>query len=170
MTGELNYITFNTSMGWIGVLGSAKGLLRTTLPQRSAQEALQLLGDSLNYATWSPRRFEGLMERLKAYFGGHKVAFPDRLDLSGATLFQREVWEITRLIPYGEIRSYAWVAEQVRRPVAMRAVGQALARNPLPVIVPCHRVLNIDGRLGGYTGGIEMKRQLLYLEASASSR
>ena len=170
MSGELRYITFNTSMGWMGVLDSAKGLLRTTLPQRSAQEAHQLLGVSVNYATWSPRWFAGLMERLRSYFGGHKAAFPDRLDFSGATSFQREVWEVTRLIPYGETRSYAWVAEQIKRPGAVRAVGQALARNPLPVIVPCHRVLNIDGKLGGYTGGIEMKKQLLFLEASASSR
>ncbi len=170
MPGELKYITFNTSMGWIGVLGSAKGLLRTTLPQRSAQEVHHLLGDSVNRATWSPRRFEDLMERLRAYFGGHKAAFPDRLDLSGATFFQREVWEITRLIPYGETRSYTWVAEQIKRRGAVRAVGQALARNPLPVIVPCHRVLNIDGKLGGYSGGVETKRQLLFLEASASSR
>ena len=165
MTGELDYITFNTDMGWIGVVGSAKGLLRITLPQRSVQEVLRLLGDNLNYATWSPRRFEGLVECLRAYFGGHRVAFPDRLDLSAATPFQREVWEITRLIPYGETRSYAWVAEQIRRPKAVRAVGQALARNRLPVIIPCHRVLNTDGKLGGYTGGMEMKRQLLCLEA-----
>ncbi len=151
-------------------MGSAKGLLRTTLPQRSAQEAHQLLDDSVNYATWSPRLLEDLTERLRAYFSGHKAAFPDRLDLSGATSFQREVWEITRLIPYGETRSYAWVAEQIKKPKAMRAVGQALARNPLPVIVPCHRVLNIDGKLGGYSGGVEIKRQLLLLEASASSR
>jgi len=109
------------------------------------------------------------MERLGAYFGGHKAAFADRLDFSGATSFQRQVWQITRLIPYGETRSYTWVAEQIKRPKAMRAVGQALARNPLPVIVPCHRVLNIDGKLGGYTGGIEMKKRLLSLEAPAGS-
>ena len=170
MGGGLKYITFNTNMGWVGIFGSVKGLLRTTLPRRSAQEAHQLLGDSVNCATWSPRLFEDLMERLKAYFGGHKAAFPDRLDLSGATPFQREVWEITRLIPYGETRDYAWVAEQIKRPGAVRAVGQALARNPLPVIVPCHRVAASDGKLGGYSGGVEMKRQLLFLEAVASSR
>ena len=170
MTGELKYITFNTSMGWMGILSSAKGLLRTTLPQRSVQEARQLLGDSVNYAIWSPRLFEDLMERLRAYFSGHKAAFPDELDLLGATSFQREVWEVTRLIPYSETRSYTWVAQQIKRPMAVRAVGQALARNPLSVIVPCHRVLNIDGKLGGYAGGVEMKQHLLFLEASASNR
>ena len=168
MTGELKYISFNTSKGWIGVLSSEKGLLRSTLPQNSAQETHRLLGDSVSYATQSSRLFEDLAERLRDYFGGHKVAFPDELDLSGATSFQREVWEVTRLIPYGETRSYIWVAEQIKRRGAVRAVGQALARNPLPVIVPCHRVLNIDGKLSGYRGGVEMKRQLLFLEASAS--
>jgi len=170
MTSELRYVTFDTDMGWIGVLGSAKGLLRITLPQGSAQEACQILGDSVNYATWAPHPFEGLTERLRAYFSGCEVTFPDMLDLSRATPFQQEVWQMTRLIPYGETRSYTWVAEQTGRPRAVRAVGQALARNPLPVIIPCHRVLSIDGKLGGYSGGTVVKRQLLSLEASASGR
>jgi len=170
MTGELKYITFNTNMGWVGILGSAKGLLRTTLPQHSAQEARQLLGDGVNNAVWSHNLFDVLVERFKTYFSGGKMAFPDELDLSAATPFQRKVWEITRLIPYGETKSYTWVAEQIKKPEAARAVGQALARNPLPIIIPCHRVLTIDGRLGGFSGGVEIKRHLLHLEASASTR
>ncbi len=170
MSRELKYIIFNTGKGWIGILSSEKGLLRSTLPQSSAQETHRLLGDGVSYATQSSRLLEDLAERLRDYFGGHKAAFPDELDLSGATPFQREVWEVTRLIPYGETRSYIWVAEQIKRRGAVRAVGQALARNPLPVIVPCHRVLNIDGKLGGYSGGVEIKKYLLDLEASASIR
>ena len=170
MTGQLKYIIFNTDMGWVGTLASAKGLLGTTLPQRSAQEAKQLLDDSINHATWSPHLSDDLVERLKAYFSGHKVTFPDELDLSGATPFQRKVWEITRLIPYGETRSYLWVAKQIKRPRAARAVGQALGRNPLPIIVPCHRVVASDGSLGGFGGGLEMKQHLLCLEASANIR
>ncbi len=168
MTEGLKYITFNTDMGWIGILGSAKGLLSITLPQCSGQEAHQLLGDSVNYATWSPHLFEDLMQRLRTYFSGHRATFPDELDLSRATPFQREVWEITKLIPYGKTRSYSWVAEQVKKPKAARAVGQAMSRNPLPIIIPCHRVLNIDGKLGGFGGGLEMKRHLLDLEASVN--
>ena len=110
MTGELKYFTFNTNMGQVGILASAKGLLGTTLPQRSAQEAYRLLNDSLNQATWSPHLFVDLMQRLKVYFSGYKTTFPDKLDLSGGTPFQRQVWEKTRLIPYGETRSYRWVA------------------------------------------------------------
>ena len=110
------------------------------------------------------------MARFKSYFDGHRVAFPDELDLGGATPFQRQVWATTRLIPYGQTRSYAWVAEQIKQPGAARAAGQALSRNPLPVIVPCHRVLQGDGSIGGFRGGVEMKRYLLAMEASASSR
>ena len=168
MREGLKYITFSSDVGWLGILGSAKGLLCLTLPQRSAQEAHQLLGDRVNHATWSPHSFDDLIQRLRTYFGAHQVDFPDRLDLSGATPFQRQVWEVTRLIPYGETRSYGWVAEQVGRPRAVRAVGQALAQNQLPVTIPCHRVVNTDAKLGGYRGGVEMKKYLLHLEASAS--
>ncbi len=170
MTQQLNCIIFNTNMGWVGILSSAKGLLRTTLPHPSAQEIHQLPGDSINQARRSPHLFADLIRRLKLYFGGHKVNFPDRLDLSGATAFQRKVWETTRLIPYGETRSYAWVAKQIKQPRALRAVGQALGRNPLPIIVPCHRVVASNGKLGGFTGGIEVKKRLLYLEGAAVFR
>ena len=170
MDKKLKYITFNTDMGWIGILASAKGLLGATLPQPSAQEALKLLGDNVNQAAYSPHLLNNLIERLKAYFSGYRVSFPDELDLSGATLFQRKVWETTRLIPYGETRSYLWVAEQIKRPKAVRAVGQALGRNPLPIIVPCHRVVGSNGKLTGFGGGLEMKERLLRLEASANIR
>ncbi len=154
----------------MGILGSTAGLLSLTLPQRSPQQARQLLGDSLKEADESPQLFQDLIQRLKTYFDSRKVAFPDRLDLSRATAFQREVWAAARLIPYGETRSYIWVAEQIKQPGAARAVGQALARNPLPIIIPCHRVLASNGKLGGYGGGLEMKRRLLSLEAAAGIR
>jgi len=170
MAGALKYFTFNTSMGWVGISGSKSGLLCITLPQRSAQEASQLLGDSINYTTEVPHLFKDLMKRLVSYFSGQKVTFPDKLDLSKATAFQRKVWETTRLIPYGETRSYAWVAEKIGKQRAARAVGQALGRNPLPIIVPCHRVIASDGKLGGYTGGLKMKRYFLRLEGSSNIR
>jgi len=153
MTGELKYIILNTNMGWVGILGSATELRCTTLPQPSAQEAQHLLGDT-NNATWAPHAFDNLIQRCRIYFGGQRVTFPDQLDLSGATTFQRQVWEITRLIPYGETRSYAWVAEQIGQPRAVRAVGQALGKNPLPIIIPCHRVITSNGKLGGFGGGL----------------
>lgn len=168
MNEELKYVTFDTDMGWVGILASARGLTRTTLPQPSAREARQLLGNRVKHATWSPHLFYDLIKRLKAYFSGHKVVFPDELDLSEASTFQHQVWQITRLIPYGETRSYLRVAEQIGRPEAARAAGQALATNPLPVIIPCHRVTASSGKPGGYSGGVKMKRYLLNLEAPAA--
>ncbi len=167
MGGEIKYAVFATSMGWVGVLGSDKGLLCIALPQRSAKQARHLLGESLDCAVRPGDCFGDLIGRLQTYFNGGKVTFSDELDLSRATPFQRRVWEVTRLIPCGETRSYAWVAKQVGRPRAARAVGQAMARNSLPIIIPCHRVLTSDGKLGGFSDGVEMKRRLLRLEASA---
>jgi len=170
MSGELRYTILNTDMGWVGILGSSRGLLRITLPQPSARQAKQQLGGRVKEATRSDNSFTDLSQRLRNYFAGHQVTFPDELDLSPATAFERRVWEITRLIPYGETRSYSWVAEQLGKARAVRAVGRALGKNPLPIITPCHRVVAKDGKPGGYSGGVEIKRELLKLEASASIR
>ncbi len=169
MSQELSYVIFTTAAGWMGILGSPGRLLRTTLPQPSAQQARQVLGNIATIATDDPPHFQDLAERFKAYYCGQKIAFPDRLDFLKASAFQRKVWETARLISYGETRSYAWIAEQIKNPGAARAVGQAMGRNPLPIIVPCHRVVSSNGGLGGFTGGLEMKRWLLALEGKPST-
>jgi methylated-DNA-[protein]-cysteine S-methyltransferase len=151
-------------MGWVGLLGSEAGLAAATPPQTSARAAERHLGDSLKDATPSTKPFRDTIERLKDYFAGKRVEFPNELDLSGATDFQRQVWRLTRLIPYGETRSYGWLARRLGKRGA-RAVGQALARNRLPVIIPCHRVVGSDGSLGGYSGGVKTKSALLRREA-----
>jgi methylated-DNA-[protein]-cysteine S-methyltransferase len=160
----LYYTIFNTKMGWVGILGSDSGLLAATPPQYSAREAERRLGGSLKKAARSEKPFSETVARLKAYFAGQRVDFPDELDLSSATDFQRQVWRLTRLIPYGETRSYGWIAKRLGKIGAARAVGQALARNRLPVIIPCHRVVGSDRGLGGYSGGVRVKKSLLRLE------
>ena len=167
MSGKLKYATVDIGKGWIGVLASENGLMATTLPQSSAGEAGRQLRIRENKAVFSLEPFADLVGRLNSYFAGGKETFTDELDLSGATPFQRRVWESTRFIPYGETRSYLWVARQIERPKAVRAVGQALSRNPLAIIVPCHRVIASDGGMGGFGGGVEMKRYLLKLEGVA---
>ena len=163
MAQQLYYTVFSTDMGWVGILGSASGLLATTLPQPSAARAESHLGTE--DAVRSEKSFGDTVARLKDYFAGQRVEFPDELDLSSATAFQRQVWRLTQLIPYGETRSYGWIAKQLGKNGAGRAVGQALARNPLPVIIPCHRVVAGDGALSGYSGGVRVKKSLLRLEA-----
>ncbi|MDD5591431.1 MAG: methylated-DNA--[protein]-cysteine S-methyltransferase [Dehalococcoidales bacterium] len=167
MADGINGIIFYTRMGWMGILGSAQGLLSIILPRSSRQQACELLGNRVRYPPAPLHLFDDLVERLKGYLSGRRVDFPDRLDLSGATSFQHEVWETTMLIPYGETRTYAWVAGKINKPRAARAVGQALGSNPLPIIIPCHRVIRGDGSLGGFSNGIEIKERLLSLENPA---
>lgn len=164
MSQKLKYITFETEAGWIGILGSARGLVGVTLPRRSAPQALHSLGKKAHDAIPAPELFRELVARFQSYFSGQRTDFPDGLDLSSATDFQQQVWTATRRIPYGETRTYAWIAREIQNPAAARAVGQALGANPIPIIIPCHRVLASNGGLGGFSGGLKTKRQLLKLE------
>lgn len=164
MTEQLTYSAIITKLGWIAIMVSGKGLFATTLPQRSEEHALMALGQAIFGAARNDRGLGDIASRLEAYAEGKQVAFSDKLDLSAGTPFQQRVWETTRRIPYGETKTYLWVARQIKRPRAARAVGQALGANPVPIIVPCHRVIASDGGLGGFGGGLEMKQQLLRLE------
>ncbi len=151
----------------MGLLGSSNGLKSVVLPKPSEKEVIAALGNDADGATPSAVAFTDLVKRFRAYFSGHKSDFPVELNYGGATPFQRGVWQAARQIPYGETRSYGWIARQMGKPGAARAVGQALGKNPFPVIVPCHRVVAGDGTLGGFTGGLEMKKLLLKLEKAA---
>lgn len=162
---KLRYAVFETPTGWMAALASEAGLLRLVLPEASAAEAVARLGVELLLTADDGGYFAGLTERLRHYFRGRPAVFDDRLDLSGATAFQNEVWRATRLIPYGETRSYGWVAASIGRDGAARAVGRALGQNPLPILIPCHRVVRAGGALGGFSGSLEMKRRLLRLES-----
>jgi methylated-DNA-[protein]-cysteine S-methyltransferase len=102
--------------------------------------------------------------QLEEYFAGQRTAFTVPLDFSG-TDFQRQVWNALRTIPFGETRSYAQIARQIGNPTAMRAVGAANGRNPVSIIVPCHRVIGSLGQLTGFAGGLDVKAQLLALES-----
>lgn len=161
----LKYTVVDTEMGWIAVMSSEKGLVTTTLPQRTAQHALMALGRDIGEVQEDASGLEDIVARIQAFMAGERVSFPDKINPQG-TPFQKRVWETTRKIPYGETRSYLWVAREMKRPRAARAAGQALGANPLPIIVPCHRVLTSSGELGGFGGGVEMKRRLLQLEGS----
>ena len=159
------YTTFQTAMGWVGILASERGLLAVTLLHPTEAATRRELGSEVEWAECAGSALSGLVKRLEAYFSGEKVDFPDELDFSGATPFQKRIWQAARLIPYGETRSYLWIAEKIGKPGAARAVGQALGKNPLFIIVPCHRVVASDGGLGGFGGGLQMKRRLLSMES-----
>jgi methylated-DNA-[protein]-cysteine S-methyltransferase len=107
---------------------------------------------------------KGFIKELTMYFKGSKSDFSQKTKFLTGTEFERKVWNALMKIPFGETRSYKWVAEKVGRPAATRAVGRALSKNPIPVVVPCHRVIESDGSIGGFSSGVETKRRLLDLE------
>ena len=163
------YDVFETPFGWMGVLASSSGLRLTTLPHPSPEQCVALLGPEADEANLCPDRFTRLRSGLVQYFSGRPVSFAhESIDLGDAPRFYRAAWEACRSIPMGETRSYKWLATQTGRPLALRAAGQSMARNPLPIVVPCHRVIASDGSLGGFGRGrslLHLKRRLLHLEA-----
>ena len=114
--------------------------------------------------------FREVIHQLREYFEGKRLVFRTPLDLDQGTPFQRKVWRALQGIPYGETVSYKEIARTIGQPSAARAVGGANGANPIPIIVPCHRVVASDRGLGGYSAGLEIKTRLLELEARARTR
>ena len=110
-------------------------------------------------------------ELLDYYFAGKPLDVSEiPIQIDSGTPFQRKVWDSIQQIPYGELRSYKWIAEQIGKPKAVRAVGNAVGANPVSIFRPCHRVIRSNGNLGGYGGGLERKRHLLALEGHTSEK
>ena len=159
-----SYIIVDTPLGQILVVGSEKVLRRISI-HTSRRAATERVTQRFPDAMESAKGFGDLPQRLERYAYSERIEFNDKLDLGDTTPFQRAVWEATRAIPYGETRTYQWIAQRIGKPKAARAVGQALNRNPFPIIVPCHRVIGKDGSLTGFSAGINLKKLLLDLEA-----
>jgi len=151
----------------MGVLASEKGIKRISLPELTEAHARAELGQMIGEAEREPSRFVDLRKRLDRYFSGEAEDLTEiEIDLDDPDFFTR-VRSACRSIPAGETRTYSWLAEAAGRPGATRAAGQAMARNPVPLLVPCHRVIGSNGRLHGFGGGIglPLKARLLELEA-----
>jgi methylated-DNA-[protein]-cysteine S-methyltransferase len=114
----------------------------------------------------APQRLDAVKRELDEYFAGKRTRFDSSVDLTALTPFQRRVLAATKRVPYGRVRSYREIATTAGAPLAVRATGNALGANPIPIVVPCHRVLGSDGSLHGYAGGLDRKRWLLHLEGA----
>ena len=164
----LTFVLFDTCLGWMGIVSSPSGLSMVILPQESRDAVLcKVMNCGCAAEEQSPALFGDLPHRLSRYLEGEPVDFPDKLDLGEVTRFQQNVWQAVRTIPYGETRSYGWVAGKLGSPKTARGVGQALAGNTLPIVIPCHRVIGSNGSLGGFGGGVEIKEVLLRLEQAS---
>lgn len=133
-------------------------------PSGSPADARAWAGKAFPGAEEDPRHFEPVARLLDNYLKGQEVEFTFPVDLSGLKPFTMRVLEETRRIPYGRVASYRSIALRLGRPEAARAVGQALKRNPIPLVIPCHRVIRNDGLLGGFTIGLDIKKRLLSME------
>ncbi|MFQ5893667.1 MAG: methylated-DNA--[protein]-cysteine S-methyltransferase [Nitrospinota bacterium] len=157
-----------TSTGTLQIAATDRGACALVLPE--VEEPKARVARLLSRARPGPADHPILLALLNAgsrYFNGEPEAFEGLpVDWSFVTAFQKRVYAVARTIPSGEVRSYGWVATHMGRPGAARAVGQALAANPVPLVVPCHRVVATDGSLGGYSAGIPFKRKLLALEGA----
>ena len=170
---SLHYDMFETRQGWVGILASEAGIRRTTLPEPSIEACRERLGEDIDRAERNPGEFMGLREKIERFLDGECVDFGEvRIDVADASEFFRAAWEACRTIPVGETRTYGWLAAAAGRPTAPRAAGQAMARNRLPMVIPCHRVIASDGSLGGYGRGktrLDLKTRLLEIETRAAA-
>jgi methylated-DNA-[protein]-cysteine S-methyltransferase len=149
-----------TPVGWVRVSFSEGRIERITL------------GGRVRGITSPHRRspVPELRRELDQYFSGNITSFSSEINFPHGTPFEKKVWRALTLIPYGETRTYGWVARRIGHPGAHRAVGRACGRNPIPILVPCHRVIRSSGELGGFTGGVGIKRKLLGLENQVRAR
>jgi len=159
---------FHTPWGWMGVSETTKGIDAVVLPKasrRAVLSELQAASAALLDAQVSSRLREARAQ-LTDYLAGTRRSFDLSLDLSRGTSFQRKVWRTLRRVSYGRLRSYQWVAVRVGGRQYARAVGNAVGANPMPIVIPCHRIVAQDTSLGGFSGGLPTKQKLLTLEGT----
>jgi methylated-DNA-[protein]-cysteine S-methyltransferase len=162
---DVAWATLETPLGPIAVFVTPRGLVRVAYDRENfAQVADEVAEQVSPRVLLAPRRTDPVRRQLDAYFAKGRRAFDLPIDWTLVRGFNRGVLRATAAIPYGEMASYGDVAAAAGSPRAARAAGNALAGNPIPIVVPCHRVIHADGGLGGYTGGLETKRFLLRLE------
>ena len=165
---DVAYRTLPTPVGLLLLAATEQGLVRVAYDRQDHADVLQQLADRVSPRVLeAPRRLDEVCRQIEEYFEGGRTRFDLPLDLRLSKGFRRDVLAHLPEIAYGRTESYAQVAAAAGSPKAVRAVGTACATNPLPIVVPCHRVVRSDGAIGRYVGGADAKRTLLALEATA---
>ncbi|MCP4253361.1 MAG: methylated-DNA--[protein]-cysteine S-methyltransferase [Candidatus Scalindua sp.] len=168
MTDIIHYSCLNPPCGPVFVAKAAKGICFINLSKISEAGFQSLLRKRFQKKpVRDDEKLKNVINELHDYFNGNNVNFKFLLDLGIGTIFQRKVWNKISEIPYGELRTYKWIANEIGNTNAVRAVGNAVGKNPVPPIIPCHRVIRTDRKLGGFSSGIPLKKWLLKLEKSS---
>jgi methylated-DNA-[protein]-cysteine S-methyltransferase len=164
---DIDYAPVESPFGTLYAASTRRGLVRLAFPEEPLDEFLERLARKLSpRIVAAPATLDPVQRELDEYFSGRRQAFDLALDWALITPFARRVLRKTAAIPYGEHLSYAEVAAEAGSPRGARAAGNALGSNPIPIVIPCHRVLHSGGGLGGYGGGLDRKRFLLELEGA----
>ncbi len=162
---DVAYATVDSPLGALYAAGTARGLVMLAYGDVPLDERLERLAREVSPRILeAPARLDPVRRQLDEYFAGRRREFELPVDWSPLRGYTREVLRRTAEIPYGEASSYAEIAYRAGSPRGWRAAGNALGSNPMPIVVPCHRVLASSGKIGGYTGGVDRKRFLLGLE------
>jgi methylated-DNA-[protein]-cysteine S-methyltransferase len=168
-TLDIAYRTIDTPVGSLLLAATETGLIRVAYEREDHERVLETLAEKVSPRILrAPDRLDRAAFELEEYFSGARTAFDLPLDLSLSHGFRQAVQRLLPSIAYGQTQTYAEVAARIGRPKAFRAVATACATNPLPVVVPCHRVIRADGSLAGYIGGLDAKNALLTLESRAA--
>jgi methylated-DNA-[protein]-cysteine S-methyltransferase len=164
---DVAYDFLDTPIGTLLVAATDRGLCRISYDPQPEQEELERLARTFGVRVLrSPAPFEPARHQLDEYFEGHRQQFELTLDLAQLADFNRRVLHELARVPYGEVVTYGELASRAARPRAARAVGMVMNRNPLPIVLPCHRVIGANGKLVGYGGGLDRKEKLLRLEGA----
>lgn len=159
---------FKSPWGWMGISETSKGIDAIALPKgskRAIESELRTLSKK-PFLLGESDRLEEARRQVLNFLARKRDTFELPLDLSYGTSFQRQVWRVLQRVPYGRLRSYQWIALRLGGRRFARAVGNAVGANPLPIVIPCHRIVTHDASLGGFSGGLFMKRKLLRLEGT----
>lgn len=160
----VKYAFFESQIGTISLASRNKKIIALDIQSKNVYEVKKHLSSLYPDGHESELSFKTIKLLLDKYLKGKKVDFDVDIDISGESQFTQKVLRELKKIPYGEVRSYLWIGKQVGHVMGARAVGQAVKRNPIPIIIPCHRVIREDGSLGGFSLGIEIKKRLLAIE------
>jgi O-6-methylguanine DNA methyltransferase len=165
----IEYAFFESSIGIVCLASRNKKIIALDIRSRNLYEARKRMATVYPDGRESEQSFKTIRFFLDRYLKGEKVAFDVDIDISGETSFTQKVLEELMKIPHGQTRSYRWIGKRLGYEMAARAVGQAVKRNPILIIIPCHRVIAEGGKLGGFSSGIEIKKRLLGLEGLLKS-
>jgi methylated-DNA-[protein]-cysteine S-methyltransferase len=157
---------FKTSLGWCGLIRRGSCLKEVILPVEDKRYLLRRIKQGYPSAQRSHPRLNRFIEPLKEYFEGRRADLRVPVGLDGCTEFEKSVYRVLRRVKFGSVRSYGWIAERLKNKKSARAVGNALAKNPVPIVIPCHRIIRSDNSPGNFSAreGSKLKQKLLALE------